>query len=67
MPIFKQLAEIIPEINENQLASGFKNISTWKVIAEKEQNKIDKEKKMKQMLIEAKAENPSEDGLKRKD
>jgi len=45
MPIFKQMAEIIPEIIDVQLASGFDNISKWKVKAAQE--KKDQEQDVK--------------------
>ncbi len=53
MPIFKQVADVVPEIDDLQLAGGYSNIESWKVRAENEAKQEEKEKKMKEMLEEA--------------
>jgi len=50
LPIFYQLADICPEINTLQIASGKTNIEKWKVRAEYEKHLKEKEDKLNQKL-----------------
>lgn len=50
LPIFYQLAEISPEIEELQIASGLKNIEKWKVRAEYEREVNEKEDRLNKKL-----------------
>ena len=50
MPIFHQLANICPNINDLQLATGKDNIEKWKVRAEEEKKLKEKEDKRRALL-----------------
>ena len=50
MPIFNQLANICPEINDLQLESGQDNIEKWKIRAEHEKRLKEKEDKRRALI-----------------
>ena len=50
MPIFTQLSTICPDIQDLQLATGYKNIEKWKARANKEQKLREKEDKLNAKL-----------------
>ena len=63
MPIFQQLAQASPGINDVQLANGFENIEKWRVRAEAERIQEEKEAKMKLILQTAHSKKASNEGL----
>ena len=57
MPIFQQLSQVAPSINDVQLANGFNNVERWNIRADAEKKQLEKEEKMKQLLQNANASN----------
>lgn len=56
LPIFYQLNEICPEIEELQIAQGNQNIETWKIRAEYEREHNEKQDQLNKKLESIKKE-----------